>query len=220
MNSKHAPIEWKNAAAPVEYGEALAFMEERVQRIREGLAPQCVWLLEHPPVYTAGTSAKREDLLGTFPFPVFDAGRGGQYTYHGPGQRIAYTMLDLKQPSPFNQGSPDIRAYVTFLEQWVIEVLAHFGLKGRTYKERVGVWVDDPARGEAKIAAIGIRVRQWVTFHGISLNVTPDLSHFGGIVPCGISQYGVTSLEALGIRTIMNEVDALLKTVFEKNYAA
>lgn len=213
-------LEWITAPAPVAYDTALSTMEARVAAIREGSATQAVWLLEHPPLYTAGTSARREDLLDAGRFPVYEAGRGGQFTYHGPGQRVAYVMLDLKQPSSItlNPEKPDIRAFVTFLETWVIRVLAGFGLQGRTYPERVGVWVDDGKGGEAKIAAIGIRVRGWVTFHGISLNVNPDLSHFAGIVPCGIRDHGVTSLHALGIKANMDEVDAALKHEFHKLY--
>lgn len=210
-------LEWRKSPGLTPYEEAAAFMESRVSNIHSGDEPGCVWLLEHPPLYTAGTSAKPDDLLDAR-FPVYETGRGGQFTYHGPGQRVAYVMLDMKQPSPFNTGSPDIRAYVTFLETWIINTLAHFGLGGRTYPDRVGVWVDDGKGGEAKIAAIGIRIRHWVSFHGIALNVNPDLSHFGGIVPCGISDWGVTSLHALGILATMEEVDAVLEREFRKLY--
>ena len=210
-------LEWITAPSPVAYETALSFMDSRVKAIRDEDAPQTVWLLEHPPLYTAGTSAKREDLLDAARFPVHEAGRGGQFTYHGPGQRVAYVMLDLKRRSAISP-EPDVRAYVSFLENWVIRVLKGFGLTGRTYPERVGVWVDNGKGGEAKIAAIGIRIRSWITFHGISLNVNPNLSHFTGIVPCGISEHGVTSLHALGINVTMDEVDAALKREFEKIY--
>lgn len=211
-------IEWRNTEGFQPYPEALAWMEARVAAIRQKEASQSVWFLEHPPLYTSGTSAKQSDLL-SHDFPVYEAGRGGQFTYHGPGQRVAYLLLDLKRPAPFSDGtSPDIRAYVTFLETWIIRTLAHFGLAGRTYADRVGVWVDDGKGGEAKIAAIGIRVRQWVTYHGIALNVHPNLSHFGGIVPCGISEHGVTSLHALGITASMDEVDEVLRREFAALY--
>lgn len=193
-------------------------MEQRVAAIHAGKATGYVWLLEHPPLYTAGTSAKATDLLDASRFPVYETGRGGQFTYHGPGQRVAYAMLDMKLPSPFNSGSPDVRAYVTFLEQWLINSLTHFGIEGRTYPDRVGVWVDDGNGSEAKIAAIGIRIRHWVSFHGIALNVNPDLSHFAGIIPCGIRQFGVTSLHDLGKNVEMEEVDTVLRTEFEKLY--
>ena len=213
-------IEWIAAPELVAYPDAIATMEARAAAIRAGEQKQAVWLVEHPPLYTSGTSAKAADLLDHARFPVYETGRGGQYTYHGPGQRVAYVMLDLKQASGItpSANAPDIRAYVTFLETWLINTLAHFGLQGRTYPERVGVWVDDGHGGEAKIAAIGIRVRRWVSYHGIALNVHPDLSHFAGIVPCGIRQFGVTSLHALGIEASMEEVDAVLKTEFEKLY--
>lgn len=210
-------LEWRKSLGLTPYEEAAAFMEARVADIRVGEKSGCVWLLEHPPLYTAGTSAKPDDLLDAR-FPVHETGRGGQFTYHGPGQRVAYVMLDMKLPSPFNAGAPDVRAYVTYLETWIINTLAHFGLNGRTYRDRVGVWVDDGKGGEAKIAAIGIRIRHWVSFHGIALNVNPDLGHFGGIVPCGISDHGVTSLHALGIPATMPEVDSILRDEFNKLY--
>lgn len=212
-------LEWRKSSGLTTYEDATAFMEQRVAAIHAGEEKSCVWLLEHPPLYTAGTSAKHSDLLDSARFPVYETGRGGQFTYHGPGQRVAYAMLDMKLPSPFNSGSPDVRAYVTFLEQWIINTLAHFGILGRTYPGRVGVWVDDSKGGEAKIAAIGIRIRHWVSFHGIALNVSPDLAHFAGIVPCGIREFGVTSLHALGVEAKMDEVDAVLKKEFEKLYA-
>lgn len=202
-------VEWKISETPVDYETALALMESRVADIREGRANELVWLLEHPPLYTAGTSADPSDLTDPERFPVFSAGRGGQYTYHGPGQRIAYVMLDLKK-----RGS-DIRAYVQDLENWVIEVLAQYQLKGEVRDGRVGVWIEHDGR-EDKIAAIGVRVRRWVSFHGISINIEPDLEHYSGIVPCGISEHGVTSLVDLGLPVTMNEFDSELKAAFEK----
>jgi lipoyl(octanoyl) transferase len=220
MNPSPPAPEWRKSSDFIAYDLATRFMENRVAAIRAGTESGCVWLLEHPPLYTAGTSAKADDLLDAARFPVYETGRGGQFTYHGPGQRVGYVMLDMKHPSPFNHGSPDVRAYVTFLETWIINTLARFGLTGRTYADRVGVWVDDGQGGEAKIAAIGIRIRHWVSFHGIALNVNPDLSHFGGIVPCGIRDHGVTSLHALGITASMDEVDTVLQEEFEKLYTA
>lgn len=204
--------EWIISPQPVAYEEALAFMEERVAAIQEGRAPECVWLLEHPPLYTAGTSAKASDLLRP-QFPVFKTGRGGQYTYHGPGQRVAYVMLDLKK-----RGKPDVRRYVCNLENWIIHTLAEFSITGERREGRVGVWVETP-QGEKKIAALGVRVKRWITMHGIAINVNPDLSHYAGIVPCGIADYGVTSMQELGIETRMENVDSILKeqwmSVFE-----
>ena len=205
-------IEWLTSEAPVPYPEALAFMETRAAAIAEGTARQAVWLLEHPPLYTAGTSARPDDLLEPGRFPVFAAGRGGQYTYHGPGQRVAYVMLDLR-----NRGE-DVRRYVRDLEEWIIRTLARFNLKGERREGRVGIWVAHDGR-EDKIAAIGVRVRRWVTFHGISINVDPDLSHFSGIVPCGIQEsaaapLGVTSLAALGYIVSMPEFDMALRGAF------
>lgn len=217
--AKTQDMEWVTGEGLQAYAPAVAAMEARVAAIRAGTAAQRIWLVEHPPLYTAGTSAKQADLLDRR-FPVHETGRGGQFTYHGPGQRVAYVMLDMKRPSPFSDGAqPDIRAYVTFLETWLIRTLARFGLAGRTYADRVGVWVDDGMGGEAKIAAIGIRLRHWVTYHGVALNVSPDLSHFSGIVPCGISQHGVTSLAALGIAASLPEVDRVLREEWEKLYA-
>ena len=194
----------------VPYEEAVHAMEARVAAIRDEGAEELLWLVEHPPVYTGGTSAKADDLLNP-QFPVFETGRGGQYTYHGPGQRVAYVMLDLKQRFG---GVPDLRAYVKLLENWVIRTLAAYGIEGFIREGRVGVWVTTE-HGEAKIAAIGVRVRKGVSYHGISLNVHPDLSHYAGIVPCGISEFGVTSLKALGIDATMEEVDAVLVREFE-----
>lgn len=200
------PVEWRIFESQLDYEEALAMMDERVAAIAAGEAREAVWLLEHPALYTAGTSASPEDLLDPR-FPVFAAGRGGQYTYHGPGQRVGYLMLDLK-----HRGR-DVRAYVQTLEGWIIATLAAFGVEGFTREGRIGVWVAVPG-GEAKIAALGVRVQQWVTSHGICLNVAPDLSHYAGIVPCGIREFGVTSLKALGVDASMAEVDAALKQHF------
>jgi len=210
-------LEWIVSDRPVAYPDALEFMEKRVAEIRAGTAPEAVWLLEHPPLYTAGTSAKREDLLEPDRFPVFEAGRGGQYTYHGPGQRVAYVMLDL------HKRGRDVRCFVRDLEGWMILTLARFGVKGEIRDGRVGIWVDRGpgiagTRREDKIGAIGVRVRHWVTFHGVSLNIDPDLSHFGGIVPCGISQHGVTSLWDLGHTPTTEEVDMALKQCFVEQF--
>ena len=203
-------MKFKKSNNLVEYPDALAFMDERVAGIRVGEAEECVWFLEHPPMYTAGTSAKADDLLDER-FPVFESGRGGEHTYHGPGQRVAYVMLDLKN----RQGVPDIKKYVWQLEEWIIQTLSEFGVKGERRCGRVGIWVVRDGGREEKIAAIGVRVRHWITLHGIAINVDPDLSHFGGIVPCGISEHGVTSLKALGVDVSMDEVDAVLEQKFE-----
>lgn len=221
MRESHTHIEWIVSSEPVDYTTANSLMEQRVADIRAQTAAQAVWLLEHPSLYTAGTSAKSSDLLDQTRFPVFESGRGGQFTYHGPGQRVAYVMLDLKRPSSFNPNpakGPDIRAYVTFLESWMIATLKHYGLTGKTYPDRVGVWVDKKDGTQAKIGAIGIRVRGWVSYHGIALNVHPDLSHFSGIVPCGIHEHGVTSLADMGVQATIQEVDAILKAEFERLY--
>lgn len=205
-------VEWRIFDAPLDYETALAMMDERVAAIAEGRAREAVWLLEHPALYTAGTSARPEDLLNAR-FPVYPAGRGGQYTYHGPGQRVAYVMLDL------TQRGRDIRCLVKGLEQWVIDTLAAHNITGERREGRVGVWVQRPEKGfgrEDKIAAIGVRVRKWITFHGIALNVAPDLSHYNGIIPCGISDQGVTSFEDLGILLSMPEVDSVLRATFEE----
>ena len=207
------PMEWRISDAPIPYAEALAFMEQRATDIAQGTAPECVWLLEHPPLYTAGTSAKSEDLLTPDRFPVFDTGRGGQYTYHGPGQRVGYVMLNLKQREP------DVRAFVHNLEEWLIRTLATFDVVGERRDDRVGVWVRRPELGltrEDKIAAIGVRVRKWVTFHGVSLNINPDLEHFSGIVPCGISEHGVTSLSDLGRNMSTADVDEAFRRTFQE----
>jgi lipoyl(octanoyl) transferase len=203
-----AQIEWRVSDGLVPYEAAVAAMEERVAAIRAGAAPELVWLLEHPPLYTAGTSARDEDLVDPGPLPVFRTGRGGQYTYHGPGQRVAYVMLDLKR-----RGA-DIRAYVHALEEWVIRALARFNLQGERREGRVGIWIAEGGGRESKIAAIGVRVRHWVSYHGVALNVDPDLGHYRGIVPCGIAQHGVTSLAAQGLMVSLPEVDAALKAAF------
>jgi lipoyl(octanoyl) transferase len=200
-------LEWRDEDRPVEYEPAVAAMEARVAAIRAGTLPELVWLVEHPPLYTAGTSTKPGDLLDPR-FPVFRTGRGGQLTYHGPGQRVGYVMLDLKR-----RGA-DIRRYVHDLEEWLISALARFNVRGERRQGRVGIWVAARDGSEAKIAAIGVRVRQWVSFHGVALNVDPDLSHYAGIVPCGISEHGITSLAALGITTTMPEVDMALRAAF------
>jgi lipoyl(octanoyl) transferase len=206
----NAALEWRTSKEPVPYPEALALMEERIALIREGKAPELVWLLEHPPLYTAGTSADPSELIDPDRFPVYTAGRGGRYTYHGPGQRIAYLMLDLKR-----RGG-DVRRYVQQIEDWVIRTLARFGVKGEIREGRVGIWVVMPDGSEAKIGAIGVRVRRWVSYHGVAINLNPDLGHFQGIVPCGISEHGVTSLHALGVRIGFPELDAGLRASFDE----
>lgn len=199
-------IEWNVSKAPVAYPESVAFMEQRVAGIARGEAREMVWLLEHPPIYTAGTSARESDLIDAR-FPVFKTGRGGQFTYHGPGQRVGYVMLDLKRRRA------DVRGYVRNLEEWLITTLGLFGIKGERREGRVGIWVT--RRGEEnKIAAIGVRVRHWVTYHGVSLNVSPDLSHFSGIIPCGVRDHGVTSLQDLGVHASMGDVDTALQKSF------
>jgi lipoyl(octanoyl) transferase len=205
------PVEWSAATHPVQYPDAVARMERRVAAIRKGAAPELVWLVEHPPLYTAGTSARDTDLIVPGRFPVYRTGRGGQHTYHGPGQRVAYLMLDLAARKP------DLRAFVTTLEEWIIRTVGAFGVAAHRSPGRIGVWVPRPDKGrgrEDKIAAIGVRVRHWVTFHGIALNVDPDLQHFSGIVPCGVRDQGVTSLADLGIAVSMREVDAALRREF------
>ncbi len=201
-------LEWKASDRLVPYPEALAEMEARAEAIAAGTANEEIWLLEHPPIYTAGTSAQDSDLIDAR-FPVYRTGRGGQFTYHGPGQRIGYVMLNLRHRKP------DVRAYVHDLEQWLIESLALLGVKGERREGRVGIWVARKNR-EDKIAALGVRIRHWVTFHGVALNVNPDLAHFTGIVPCGVREHGVTSLADLGIAATMADVDAALKQCFEK----
>ena len=202
---------WAVSSGQVEYPAAVAAMEARAEAIAEGRAGELVWLLEHPPLYTAGVTAKPGDLLQPDRLPVFRSGRGGQFTYHGPGQRVAYLMLDL------NARGRDVRAFVRALEAWIIGALAEFNVQGQVRPERVGVWVERPEvpGREDKIAAIGVKLRRWVSFHGISLNVEPDLAHFGGIIPCGIEAHGVTSLVDLGLPVTLDEADAALRTSFQ-----
>ncbi len=210
------PVEWLVADGLTSYEDALRFMDERVSAIRAGQAAELVWLVEHPPLYTAGTSANSDDLLSPDRFPVYQTGRGGEYTYHGPGQRVAYVMLDLKQRRE------DVRAFVGALEEWIIQALAEFNIRGERREDRVGVWVERPEKprlsagrmSEDKVAAIGIRLRRWVSFHGIAINVEPELENFGGIVPCGINEYGVTSLVDLGLPVTMHDVDVALAKAF------
>ena len=201
-------IEWRIADGLTPYPDAVAAMEARVAEIRAGEAPQMVWLVEHPPLYTGGTSAQPEDLLQPDRFPVYQTGRGGQFTYHGPGQRVCYVMLDLK-----NRGE-DVRRYVHDLEDWVIRALARFNVKGERRDDRVGIWVVRDGGREDKVAAIGVRIRRWVSFHGIAINVEPDLEHFSGIIPCGIGEHGVTSLWDQGVTATMNDVDLQLRQSF------
>ena len=212
------PVEWRIGDALVAYPDAVAEMEARAAAISAGSARELVWLLEHPPLYTAGTSARDADLLTPGRFPVFRSGRGGEFTYHGPGQRVAYVMLDLKRRRE------DVRAFVAALEAWIIGALARFNVRGERRDDRIGVWVVRPDRpplpdgspAEDKIAAIGIRLRRWVSFHGIAINLEPDLSHFSGIVPCGVAGYGVTSLVDLGLPVTMGDLDLALKASFEE----
>jgi lipoyl(octanoyl) transferase len=218
-----APVEWRIAEGLTPYADAVAFMETRVADIAEGRAAELVWLVEHPPLYTAGTSAQPQDLIDSR-FPVFETGRGGQFTYHGPGQRVAYAMLDL------NRRRKDVRAYVAALEAWIVATLALFNVRGEVREDRVGVWVARPDKkpgqngqmAEDKIAAIGVRMRRWVSFHGVALNVEPDLSHFSGIVPCGIKDdhLGVTSLVDLGLPVTMDDADVALRRAFEEVFGA
>ena len=215
-------VEWKISSGLTDYQEAVDFMEARAEAIRAGDADECIWLVEHPPLYTAGTSAKVEDLTDPDRFPVYTSKRGGQYTYHGPGQRVIYVMLDIAKRGK------DVRGFVEQLEKWVIATLDQFNIKGEIRCGRVGVWVerdDKPLtitgqKAEDKIAAIGIRLRKWVSFHGISINVEPDLDHFTGIVPCGITEYGVTSLVDLGLPVTMDDLDVALRSTFEEMFQA
>jgi lipoyl(octanoyl) transferase len=200
-------VEWKVSDGLVPYADALAFMEERAAAIRSGSAQECVWLLEHPPLFTAGTSADPAELINPLGLPVHDAGRGGRYTYHGPGQRVGYVMLDLEKRGR------DVRRLVHSLESWIIAGLADLGIDAHRAPGRIGIWVGSGSR-EAKIAALGIRIKRWVTLHGFSINVAPDLAHFGGIVPCGIADFGVTSLADQGQETSMSRVDAALRRSF------
>jgi len=205
-------MQWDTSDSLVEYDDALARMTSHVDAMKDGQADELVWLVEHPPLYTAGSSAKAGDLLTPDRFPVYDTGRGGQYTYHGPGQRVGYVMLNLKQRA--GEGVvPDVRVFVKQLEQWIINTLAHYDLEAYTREGRIGVWVDTPA-GESKIAALGIRLTGGITYHGIAINASPDLTHYEGIVPCGISQFGVTSLEALGKDANLVVLDERLKQEF------
>ena len=215
MDFDRSAVAWTTSKEPVAYPLALAAMEERARQIRAGDAPELIWLLEHPALYTAGTSAQIADLKDPDRFPIYTAGRGGQYTYHGPGQRIAYVMLDVQR-----RFGSDVRAFVCALEHWVIDSLAEFGIRGEIRPGRVGVWVVLPNEGgvEKKIAAIGIRIRRGVSFHGISLNVAPDLTHYDGIVPCGIAEHGVTSLHDLGHPASMKDVDMSLRRTFERTF--
>jgi len=206
-------MEWQSSGGLVAYDEAVAAMEARAAGIRAGTAGELVWLLEHPPLYTAGTSARPEDLLAPGRFPVHPSGRGGQFTYHGPGQRIAYVLLDLERRRR------DVRLYVRCLEEWIILTLARFGVTGERRQGRVGIWVVRPGGAEQKIAAIGVRVRRWVTMHGLSINLAPDLEHFSGIVPCGIADKGVTSLADLGIAADMPALDRALQASFDEAFA-
>ncbi|MDX2287871.1 MAG: lipoyl(octanoyl) transferase LipB [Hyphomicrobiaceae bacterium] len=216
--STNRPVGWHVSTSPVGYEEAVAAMEARVAAIARSEAGELVWLLEHPPLYTAGTSADPRDLIAADRFPVYAAGRGGQYTYHGPGQRIAYVMVDVKA-----RMGGDVRAFVCRLERWVIDSLDGLGVIGRTRNGRVGVWVERPERGpgvEDKIAALGIRIRRGISFHGVAVNVACDLEHYAGIVPCGITQHGVTSLADLGKPATLAAVDAELRRMFEAHFAA
>jgi lipoyl(octanoyl) transferase len=206
-------VEWRISDALVPYEHAIAEMEARVAAIHQGRAAELVWLLEHPPLYTAGTSAVATDLLEPSRLPVFKTGRGGQYTYHGPGQRVAYVMLDL------TKRDRDVGCHVWRLEEWMIRVLARFGVTGERREGRIGIWVAR-GRSEDKIGAIGVRVRHWVTYHGLALNVAPDLANYAGIVPCGISAHGVTSMAALGVNTTMADIDAALRETFDDVFAA
>jgi lipoyl(octanoyl) transferase len=207
-------VEWRASRAPALYETAIAEMEQRVAAIHAGDATELVWLLEHPALYTAGTSARAADLLDPARLPVFKTGRGGQYTYHGPGQRVAYAMLDL------TRRGRDVGCHVWRLEEWMIRVLARFGIAGERREGRIGVWVDRGSGREDKIAAIGVRVRHWVTYHGVALNVAPDLANYAGIVPCGISEHGVTSMAALGISATMADVDTALRDTFDDVFAS
>lgn len=206
-------IEWRIDDDLIPYPEALAFMEKRAEQIRENGAPELIWFLQHPPLYTAGTSAQIEELIDPNRFPIYDAGRGGRYTYHGPGQRVGYVLFDLKK-----RGS-DIKAFVCQMEQWLIDCLAEFNIKGERRDGRIGVWVETGPGVEKKIAAIGVRVRKWVTYHGFALNVEPDLSHFGGIIPCGLNNFGVTSLVDLGYPVTMFDADNALKRTFAQAFS-
>ncbi len=211
-------VEWKVSEGLVPYPEALARMDGRALAIHEGRAPELVWLLEHPAIYTAGTSADPKDLIEPDRLPVYQTGRGGQYTYHGPGQRVAYVMLDLSKR--WGQGGPDLRAFVSDLERWLVRTLARFEVRGFRRRDRVGVWVDLGQGHEAKIAALGVRIRRWVSLHGVSLNVDPELDHYRGIISCVMSEHGVTSLKDLGVKASMAEVDEVLREEFERIFGS
>jgi len=213
VDTQNDAIEWRIADTLLPYNEAVATMEARVAAIHAGAERELVWLVEHPPLYTAGTSANAADLLEPGRLPVFRTGRGGQYTYHGPEQRVAYVMLDL------TKRGRDVGCHVWRLEEWMIRALARFGVAGQRREGRVGIWVDRGAGRDDKIGAIGVRVRHWITYHGLALNVAPDLANYAGIVPCGISGHGVTSLAALGIKATMGDVDAALRATFDDVFA-
>lgn len=202
-------IEWRVSDSPVPYNEAFAFMQRRAAEIREGTAPECIWLLEHPPLFTAGTSAESAELINLMGFPVYEAGRGGRYTYHGPGQRVGYVMLDLEKRGK------DVRRFVHSLEGWMIDALAEVGISAHRADGRIGIWVGE-GPSEAKIAALGLRVKRWVTLHGFAINVAPNLTHFAGIVPCGIAEFGVTSIAALGKQIPLTSIDCALKRSFHQ----
>ena len=218
MSMSNQQVEWLISKGLTDYRKAEIFMEARAKEIWQGRQPEAIWLVEHPPLYTAGTSAKKADLISPERFPVFTSKRGGQYTYHGPGQRVAYVMLDL------NKRGKDVRAFVKKLEKWVIATLASFNIKGEIRDDRVGVWVQRPEKPksscgkicEDKIAAVGIRLRKWISFHGISINVEPDIEHFSGIIPCGISDYGITSFVDLGLPFTMADLDVELAKKFKE----
>lgn len=211
MNPNSAP-EWKITLDPIEYEAAMELMKSRVEAIQNKLAPEMVWLLEHQPLFTLGTSADRKEILNAGEIPLYSTGRGGKVTYHGPGQRVAYVLLDLKKRNP------DVRAYVKSLEEWVIQSLLYFGIEAERREGRIGLWVLTP-EGEKKIAAIGIRIQKWVTSHGLALNVNPDLSAYSKIIPCGIQNYGVTSMAELGVTVSLEDVDAVLKTKFREVFS-
>ncbi len=205
-------VEWMTSSEPVDYPIAVHAMEERVGAIRSGHADEAIWLLEHPAIYTCGPNSRQDDLLKPQTLPVFRSGRGGQYTYHGPGQRVVYTMLDLA-----TRGR-DLRTFVSCLEAWMVATLDEFGVKGHTRRKRIGVWVESGRQQERKIGAIGVRVRKWVSYHGMSINVSPDLSHYDGIVACGLEGYGATSMQDLGVETTMGEVDSVLRKTFGHSF--
>jgi lipoyl(octanoyl) transferase len=214
MEIEPSRIEWRISKIPVDYPAAVEAMEQRVAAIRAGTASELIWLLEHPPLYTAGTSAREEELLDARRLPVHRTGRGGRHTYHGPGQRIAYVLLDL------SRRGRDVRCHVHDLEEWMIRTLARFDVRGERRDGRVGIWVVGEGGAEDKIAAIGVRVRRWVTYHGVALNVAPELDHYRGIIPCGIAEHGVTSLAALGVANRMAEIDVALRATFREVFAA